>query len=193
MLMAGQFDSLRGSLSSISCRAARRWLWCSAHLLAALLALVARGQAAELRAMTPAPPPTALELRDTAGDEHVLAEHRGHVVLLNFWATWCPPCRAELPILEVLARDFRDRGLHVLTVNVGDVGPRLDHWLRELAVGLPVLVDSDGEQGRAWRVTVLPTSFLLDRQGRVRFVLRGPVEGDNSVVRDAVERLLAEP
>jgi peroxiredoxin len=108
-------------------------------------------------------------LRDAEGNVRRLADYRGQVVWLNFWATWCRPCKRELPDIQQLADEFADDGLVVLTVNYQQSPKRaLDFW-EERDLDLPILLDRTGEVYRQYRLRGLPDSFFIDRGG----VLRG--------------------
>jgi thiol-disulfide isomerase/thioredoxin len=122
----------------------------------------------------PAPPPLAL--KDTAGHPHALADYRGRVVLVNFWATWCEPCKAELPSLQRLAERLAGRPFTILAVNYGESAPRVEGFLRPLRLDAVALLDPGQRAARAWRVRVLPASFLVDPAGRVRYGVIGEID-----------------
>ncbi len=96
-----------------------------------------------------------------------LREFRGRVVLLNFWATWCVPCREEIPAMQALARDLGPRGLVVLAVNYEEDPETVQAFVRDTGLTLPVLLDRDGAVARRYRVAGLPTSVFVDRRGAV--------------------------
>ena len=115
-----------------------------------------------------APTPAAeFTIRDLDGRSVSLQEFRGRVVLLNFWATWCAPCREEIPAMQTLARDLGPQGLVVLAVNYEEDAETVQAFVRDTALGLPVLLDRDGAVARRYRVAGLPTSFFIDRRGAV--------------------------
>ncbi len=97
-----------------------------------------------------------------------LSEQRGRVVLLNFWATWCIPCRTEMPEIQQLARDFEGKPFAVWTINLQEDAATIEPFRREIGLRLPVLLDDEGEVTRRYGVRGLPASFLVDRQGIVR-------------------------
>jgi len=114
----------------------------------------------------PAPSPApALALQDLGGGPVRLEDYRGRVVLLNFWATWCAPCREEMPAMQALARELDRQGLVVLAVNYQEGVQAVRQFTREAGFALPVLLDTDGAVTRQYRVMVLPTSVLIDRRG----------------------------
>lgn len=132
----------------------------------------------------------ALSLPDLTGASRTLAEFRGKVVVLNFWATWCPPCRAEMPSLQQMA-DFYDRdGLQVLTVDVGESAQRVSQYLAKAGLRLLSVVDGDKSVSRAWGVRVLPTSVIIDTQGQPRHLLRGGVDWVGPEAASLIEPLL---
>jgi cytochrome c biogenesis protein CcmG, thiol:disulfide interchange protein DsbE len=130
-----------------------------------VLGAASSGTAQTLDIGQPAP---EVALTDLAGNTHRLSEYRGKGVLLNFWATWCVPCRSEMPSMERAFHALSGKGLVVLAVSL-DAGSRsaVDDFVKELALTFPILLDSAGESSRTYRVFGLPTSFLIDRNGRI--------------------------
>ena len=130
-------------------------------------------------------------LADLAGNRVRLSEHRGHVVLLNFWATWCPPCRAEMPSMEKLYQAYRDRGLVILAVS-GDRGGKtvVESFVRERGVTFPILLDPGNEVFAQYGVRGLPTSYFLDRGGRFVSAEAGARDWSSKAARRVVEALL---
>jgi len=137
-------------------------------------------------------PTQPLALKDLGGTLHDLAEYRGQVVVVNFWATWCQPCREELPSLERLRDAMRGRRFEVLTVNVAEGEPRVKSFLAEVPLRLPVLLDRNGDTQRAWKVRGLPATFLLDREGVIRFWYLGELNWAQPAILRTVETLLSE-
>ena len=107
-----------------------------------------------------------------------LADYRNQVVLLNFWATWCVPCRAEMPEIESTYQSYRERGFQVLAVNVQESETQIKPFLNELNLTFPALLDRDASIARLYRARALPSSFLIDRQGVVQYVRVGPLTRD---------------
>jgi thiol-disulfide isomerase/thioredoxin len=120
-----------------------------------------------------------------------LASHRGKPVLINFWASWCPPCREELPDLQRFANDEKTRGLVVLTVAVADQRKAVADLLRDLGVDLPVVFDPDQSISRVWGAYGLPTSVLLDRRHRIRYRALGVVDWQDEPTREAVAKVIS--
>lgn len=123
-----------------------------------------------LEAGQPAP---NFELLAAAGDSVSLADYAGRPVLLNFWATWCPPCRLEMPDLEQASRDYADDGLVVLAINQGETAKQVTSFAEELGLTFPMLVDQDGRVGTVYGAEYLPTSYFIDAEGTVTAVHRG--------------------
>jgi peroxiredoxin len=107
------------------------------------------------------------------GKTHSLSDYRGHVVLVNFWATWCIPCRAEIPELEVTYRKLQAQGVVFLGVDWREGRDTVQPFVDDRQVSYPVLLDSDGTAYTAYQVDVLPKTFVVDRQGRVAVVQVG--------------------
>ena len=129
---------------------------------------------------------------DLAGAAKTLADYRGKVVLLNFWASWCPPCLREIPSMERLRIRMAGRPLAIVALDSAEAQEDVDAFLSRMKLGFPVLLDPDGSNTRRWKVFALPTSFLLDAEGRVRYVLTGPTEWDEGEALAVIESLLAE-
>lgn len=126
-----------------------------------------------VRAIEPAAPATDFTLPNLAGGETSLSDYYGSWVVLTFFATWCGPCRSELPTLERLHRERAERGVVVLGVSVDDDRSPLDPFVRQLGLSFPILWDHDKRVGAAYRASSIPTSYLVDPRGRLVGVSRG--------------------
>ena len=140
-------------------------------------------------AATPTPP---LSLPLHEGGRWSLVEQQGKVVVLNFWATWCEPCREELPALELLDTRLADQGLRVVTVNFQEPSSRIDQFLRVWPMSLPILRDDSGQVSRAWGVRAFPTTVLIGRQGRADSLLMGALDAQSPELL-AILRTLLKP
>ena len=162
---------------------------------AALLALcgvllgTCAAQGSELKPWTGGATP-ALELRDPAGKLHKLADYRGKVVVVNFWATWCPPCREEMPSMQALRMELAGKGFEVLAVNLMESSERIAAFRDSELIDLPVLMDRDGAAAKRWKVGMLPASFVIDRKGAIRYQLVGEATWTGPKVAPLIERLL---
>jgi len=127
---------------------------------------------------TPIPAP-AFRLADVGGVSRTLENLRGSVVLLNFWATWCIPCRDEMPVMERLHQRYRQRGFTVLGVNFKESAPEVHAFLKNLGVTFETVLDIDGRVSEKYRVRGLPVTFLVDREGRLIWKAIGAREWDS--------------
>jgi thiol-disulfide isomerase/thioredoxin len=135
-------------------------------------------------------PPAPLSLRDLDGRVHDLAAYRGKVVLVNFWATWCAPCRAEMPSMERLGRAWGERPFVILAVNVGESERAAREFAEQLPVTFPVLLDRDTRTARAWGARVLPASYVIGADGTIRYSHFGELDWSAAPVRQMLERIL---
>jgi peroxiredoxin len=127
-----------------------------------LLIFVKAGVADELAEIGKSAPD--FTLTDLAGRSWKLSELKGRVVFLNFWASWCPPCRSEVPSIEKLKKHFNPRDLQVVTVSLDSSPPRLQKFLSEEKVTFPVLIGGD-EVSRLYKVRGIPTTFIINKRG----------------------------
>lgn len=146
---------------------------------------------AQLKPTKPRPAPE-LNLPRLDGGSVNLGDLRGRVVLVNFWAVWCPPCRKEMPSMERLSKMMAQRPFTILASNAGETPEQIRSFLNEVPLTFPILLDQDSARMKAWRVFVLPTSFLIDKQGQIRYSLSGHIEWDEPEAVAVIERLLAE-
>lgn len=118
----------------------------------------------------------SLQLLTLDGAPWTLSAHRGHPVLLNFWASWCAPCRSELPVLEQLAQAQREAGLRVMAVNYREGEPAVRRFVASNALTLEVLRDAEGAAARAFGVNIFPSTVAIDRRGRTLFIAVGELD-----------------
>ena len=145
--------------------------------------------------MNPVSPPLVapdFALPDMDEQKHALSDFRGKVVMLNFWATWCPPCRREMPSMQRLYDKYRERGLVVLAVNQFEDPDLVFEFTGRLSLEptFPILFDRESRISEQYGVKGLPTTYLLDRQGRIRYRAIGGREFDHPEVEALIEDLL---
>ncbi len=142
----------------------------------------------------PPVPAPSVAFQTLNGEVATLADFRGQVVLVNFWATWCAPCVREMPSLQRLHQEMADEGFTVLAVSEDRAGAAVVRpFLKRLELfGLPIYLDSKGLLARAFVVKGLPTSFLIDRQGQVVAGLVGPMEWDSQEAKALIRHYLQQ-
>ncbi|MBL8519407.1 MAG: TlpA family protein disulfide reductase [Betaproteobacteria bacterium] len=158
--------------------------------LVLLVAGAAHG--AEVRAWKGGSTPP-LALKDMDGQVRTLDHWRGKVLVVNFWATWCEPCIEEMPSLQQLGARHAQRGLEVVAVNLGEGEARIASFLKKVDVRMAVLLDRDGVARQDWKVRGVPATFVIDRQGRVRYTIVGQVDFADAKVEQRIVALLPKP
>ncbi len=167
-------------------------------VLGLLCGLPVAGVAAELpplshslTKLTPKPAP-ALKLSDMRGAAHDLSQLKGRVVLINFWATWCPPCRREMPSMERLTQQLKGEAFSVLAVNVGESVNDIELFTSQLDADLsfPILLDRSSQSMQSWKISGLPTTYLVDKKGRVVAGAIGGREFDHPDMVRAIRAVL---
>lgn len=137
-------------------------------------------------------PASDFVLRSLGGQNVRLSEHLGEVVILNFWATWCGPCRQEMPLLDEIYNKYRRAGLVVFSVNIDDEPDRATEMAQTLEVSYPVLFDQRKDVAKAFEVGMLPVTVLIDRAGLVRYVSNGYKSGYEKRYTETLRELLNE-
>ena len=131
-------------------------------------------------------------LADLDGNIRRIADYRGKVVVISFWAAWCAPCRREMPSLARLNRELPPDDFAVLAVNLGDDHDRIREFLAQIDHdGLPILADEHSGLAKAWNIYGLPVSYVVDRAGQIRFGVLGAREWDSPLIRDQLLALAA--
>jgi thiol-disulfide isomerase/thioredoxin len=170
----------------MSKRQAATWLLLSLCLWAWGAALADEGSKRELQTSP------SLELLDLQGKAHSLADYRGKVILVNFWASWCGPCITEIPDLRALHERLAGSPFEILAVNVKEGRFKVHKFSRLVDMPFPILLDTDGSAFAAWGAEVLPTTFLIDAEGRVRRTIQGPLDWDSEQVVRSIRALISE-
>lgn len=142
--------------------------------------------------LTPLPNrPAAPDFRlmDMDDKVHQLSDYRGTVVIINFWATWCPPCRAEMPSMQRAWTQLKKAGIVMLAINVGEKAAAIRRFHKEYPVGFPLLLDLDSSTAESWPMRGLPTTFVVDPAGRLAYKAVGGREWDNPEILDQIRAL----
>jgi peroxiredoxin len=143
-------------------------------------------------AVTPATGAPDFTLPRLGGANLRLQEQRGQVVMVNFWATWCGPCRVEMPHLSRLYDKYRASGFTVLAVNIDEDPGKAANLASQLGMRFPVLLDTDKKVSRLYDLSTMPSTVLIDREGRVRYVHRGYRDGYEEIYDKQIRELLRE-
>ncbi len=156
-------------------------------IVSALVTLPARTWAAVVSAPGP-----AFTLISRGGKPVSLAEYKGDVVMINFWASWCGPCRQEMPLLNTIYEQYKGLGFVLLGVNVEPSPKAANAWLKATPVDYPILYDTHSTVSKLYRVEGMPTTVILGRKGNIRFVHQGYVPGDENAYLNSIRTLLME-
>jgi len=156
----------------------------AAALIVALPALAVPGS------IGPAPD---FKLAARGGRQVSLADFKGQVVMLNFWATWCGPCRQEMPLLESIHKKYSKLGFTMLGVNVEPDSKAAEAWLqKQMPVSFPILYDTDSKVSRLYKVAGMPSTVIVDRKGNVRVLHKGYKPGDENQYLNHIRTLIRE-
>ncbi len=131
-------------------------------------------------------------LKSRSGENIKLSELRGEVVMINFWASWCAPCRQEMPLLEELYKKYSDLGFTLLAVNVEEDSSKADILLRDIPVTFPVLFDNTNKVTKLYKVVAMPSTIIVDRDGNMRYLHRGYLPGYEEEYKKQVSELIRE-
>lgn len=156
-------------------------------LLASVMFFISAAQAADVQGKAP-----DFTLKSSSGKNLKLSEHRGEVVLLNFWASWCGPCRKEMPYLEQIQEKYSDYGFTVMGVNVEEDSSKAKKMLKDIPVSFPILYDTTNSVSKAYKVSAMPTTVIIDRDGNMRYLHKGYKSGDEATYKQWVKKLIRE-
>ena len=145
--------------------------------------------AADLKPWAGGPPP-ALALKDLDGRAHRLADYRGKVVLVNFWATWCGPCRDEMPSIQELKDKMAGKPFVVLAVNLDEPESRIRKFLSQMKLDFAILLDPERKVARAWRARILPATYIIGADGKIRYSLVGEINWAHEHIVARISELL---
>ncbi|MBC8211483.1 MAG: TlpA family protein disulfide reductase [Gammaproteobacteria bacterium] len=132
--------------------------------------------------------PPELTLDDLQGKPHSLTDYKGNIVLVQFWATYCTPCRKEMPSMNRLIKKMADKPFKIIAVDMAESQDTVQQFLQQVPVDFAVLLDRDGSSIGAWKVFAAPANFILDKQGNIIYTLYGAIEWDSD---EMVEKLSA--
>jgi len=131
-------------------------------------------------------------LKSSSGKNIKLSELRGQVVMINLWASWCGPCRKEMPILEKINKKYKRLGFTLLGVNVEENSATAKKYLRDVKVSFPILFDTTNKTSKLYNVSAMPTTVIIDRNGNQRFLHKGYKAGYENDYRKQIKKLLRE-
>lgn len=160
------------------------------RLLIAVILISVSGmlQAANLKAVKGNIVAPSLVLKDLQGRQHDLKDYKGQVVLVQFWATYCGPCRKEMPSMNKMMKEMGDVPFKILAVDMGETKEEVDQFVSEVKPEFTILMDEDGKSIEDWRVFAAPSNFIIDPDGNIRYTLFGGVEWDSV---ELIEKLKA--
>jgi peroxiredoxin len=160
-------------------------------LAAAVLVLAAPPEHQGLAPVPNRPAAPAIDLEGSDGHRVRLADFAGRPVIVNFWATWCPPCRAEMPSLQRAWEALKKDGIGVIGVNVGEDSETVSQFSMEHSLTFPLALDEDSAVLQRWPITGLPTTFVVDPKGRLAYMALGERDWDDPGILEQVRALKA--
>lgn len=131
-------------------------------------------------------------LPDNSGKNLRLGDLRGNVVMLNFWASWCGPCRQEMPLLDAMSQRYSAAGFTLLGVDVEEDNTDAKKIVKDLNISYPILFDTDNKVSKLYSVATMPTTVMIDKKGQIRYVNNGYKAGDENKYREQIRELLKE-
>jgi peroxiredoxin len=134
----------------------------------------------------------AFTLQSVDGKTVTLAQFKGDVVMINFWASWCGPCRQEMPLLDDIYKQYKDMGFVLIGVNVEPDAHNANAWLAKTPVSYPILSDPKSAVSQLYQVQAMPTTVIIDRQGVVRYMHNGYLPGDENQYMNSIRALIVQ-
>ncbi len=159
------------------------------QIMLSLLLLIISSSPMAAAVQDPAPDFT---LKSLGGENLKLSELRGEVVMVNFWASWCGPCRQEMPLLDQLYKRYQPMGFTILGVNVEENAGAAKKVLQEQPVSFPILFDPSNQVSELYQVSAMPSTFLVDRDGKLRFLHKGYLPGYEEQYQQQIKELIRE-
>lgn len=158
-------------------------------LMISCLLLLTSAQAQDLKPWKGGTTPP-LALKDLSGKAIKLEDYRGKVVMVQFWATYCPPCLKEMPSMTRMQARLAGKPFAILAVNMGETEQEVKEFLAKMKVDFTILMDSDGKALSDWKVFVAPSTFLIDPKGSIRYTLQGGAEWDAPEQLQTIKEML---
>jgi thiol-disulfide isomerase/thioredoxin len=165
--------------------------YCAAAALA-VLCLAPTARAASNAPLSTGAAAPSFQLESLEGKSVNLADYKGQVVLLNFWASWCGPCRKEMPILDQLHKQYHNKGFTLVGVNVEPDSAAAVAWLKATPVTFPILFDTESKVSSLYEVAGMPNTVIIDRKGLVRYIHRGYSAGAENDYLNQIRALIRE-
>ena len=137
-------------------------------------------------------PAPAFTLTALSGDQQALSQYKGQVVMVNFWATWCGPCRQEMPVLDQMYKKYKPAGFTLIGVSIDKEAPAVKELLARKPVSYPVLLDPANQVSKAYHVAEMPSSVIIDRRGQIRYIHRGYKPGDENEYQERIRQFIQE-
>jgi len=131
-------------------------------------------------------------LLTNSGENLRLSEQRGKVVMLNFWASWCGPCRQEMPLLDAMSQRYSAAGFLLLGVDVEEDNTDAKKIVKDLKISYPILFDTENKASKLYSVETMPTTVMIDKKGQIRYINHGYKPGDETKYRDQIRELIKE-
>ncbi len=169
-----------------------RGLMLAALLLLAAASALAADAGTQLARLPDTPIAPAFELTGADGKVYRLADFEGKPLIVNFWATWCPPCRAEMPSMQRAWEQVEAEGIGMIAINVGEDAETVQAFLEQVPVSFPLPLDTDSKVSQRWPMRGLPTTFVVSPEGRLVYKATGEREWDNPALLDQVRALKVE-
>ncbi len=163
-----------------------------AIVLAGLFSFPAAADAGDAEPLDPIPDKPAapgFELKGPDGETYSLADMKGQPVIVNFWATWCPPCRAEMPAMQRAWEELKDQGVMLVAVNVGESEAEIAAFAERMEVSFPLPMDTNMTVAQSWPMKGLPTTFIVDPEGHLVYRAQGEREWDDPALLELVRGL----
>jgi peroxiredoxin len=143
----------------------------------------------KLNAFSGNPKPLPIDLKDAHGKRFNLSDYRGKITVVNFWATWCPPCVQEIPSLNRLREQMKDEPFELISVNYADSPKKILEFMQKVSVEFPVLVDPNGKTAQRWNVLGFPSTFVIGKDGNIQYGVNAAIHWDAPEVINSLKAL----